>query len=41
MEHGALDYRECVGEGLETPFGVSFSKLCKLKPDEKVIFAFI
>lgn len=41
MEHGALDYYECVGDNLESPFGISFSKLCKLKPDETVIFAFI
>lgn len=41
MEHGALDYYECVGDGLDAPMGISFSKLCKLKPDETVIFAFI
>lgn len=40
-EHGALDYYECVGDVLESPFGISFSKLCKLKADETVIFAFI
>lgn len=41
MEHGALAYYECVGETLDTPFGVSFTKLSKLKSDETVIFAFI
>lgn len=41
MEHGALDYYECVGDELNTPMGIPFSKLCKLKPDETVIFAFI
>lgn len=41
MEHGALDYYECVGNRLDSPFGIPFTKLCKLKPDETVIFAFI
>lgn len=41
MEHGALDYYECVGDNLESPYGIPFSKLCKLKPSETVIFAFI
>ncbi len=41
MEHGALDYYECVGETIDLPYGIPFTKLCKLKPDETVIFAFI
>lgn len=41
MDHGALDYYECVADVLETPFGISFNRLCKLKADETVIFAFI
>ncbi len=41
MEHGALDYYECVGDVLDMPFGIPFSKLCKLKKDETVIFAFV
>ncbi len=41
MDHGALDYYECVGESLDTPYGIPFSKLCKLKPNETVIFAFV
>ena len=41
MEHGALDYYECVGDSLDYPFGIPFTKLCKLKPSETVIFAFI
>jgi uncharacterized protein YbaA (DUF1428 family) len=40
-EHGVLDYYECVGDVQESPFGISFSKLCTLKSDETVIFAFI
>ncbi len=41
MEHGALDYYECEGVNLNHPWGFPFSKLCKLKSDETVIFAFI
>lgn len=41
LEYGALEYYECVGESLDNPFGIPFTKLCKLKPDETVIFAFI
>lgn len=41
MEHGALDYYECVGAKLDNPWGVPFTKLCKLKADETLVFAFI
>jgi uncharacterized protein YbaA (DUF1428 family) len=41
MKHGALDYKECLGEDLKPPFGMSFTKLAKLKKGETVIFAFI
>lgn len=41
MEYGALDYYECIGEELDTPHGLPFPKLCALKKDETVIFAFI
>ena len=41
MEHGALDYYECVGDVLDYPFGIPFKKLCKLKSNETVIFAFV
>ena len=41
MEHGALDYYECVGEDIKNDWGTSFEKLCKLKPSETLIFAFI
>ena len=40
-EHGALEYRECVGDDLDVKFGVSFSKTIKLKPGETVVFAYI
>lgn len=41
MEHGALDYYECVGDEITQPYGTPFTKLCKLRSDETVIFAYI
>lgn len=40
-EHGALDYRECVGDDLEVKGIISYPRLIKLKPDESVVFAWI
>ncbi|HEX6974522.1 MAG TPA: DUF1428 domain-containing protein [Vicinamibacterales bacterium] len=40
-EHGALEYRECIGEDLDVPFGVPFPKLARVKPGEMVVFAWI
>ena len=39
--HGALEYRECVGDDLGIPMGIPFPKLCRLKPGETVVFAWI
>lgn len=41
MKHGALDYYECAGDDLNTEWGLTFPKMCKLKAGETVIFAFI
>ena len=41
MEHGALDYKECVGDDLNIKFGTPFGKLAALKKNETVIFAWI
>jgi len=41
MKYGALDYFECVGDDLKVKFGISFSRMCKLKKDETAVFAFI
>lgn len=41
IEHGALDYRECVGDDLNIEGVASFTKGVKLKPDETVVFAWI
>ena len=40
-EHGALEYRECVGDDMTAPGMVAFPKLAKSKPDEVVIFAYV
>jgi uncharacterized protein YbaA (DUF1428 family) len=41
MKHGALDYKECVGEDLENKWGTPFSKMMQLKPGETVVFSYI
>jgi uncharacterized protein YbaA (DUF1428 family) len=40
-EHGALEYRECVGDDLNVKFGIPFPKQTKVKPGETVVFAYI
>ena len=40
-EHGALDYKECVGDDLAVKFGVPFTKMMKTKPSETIVFAWI
>ncbi|HEX8591298.1 MAG TPA: DUF1428 domain-containing protein [Candidatus Paceibacterota bacterium] len=44
-EHGALDYKECIGEDLEPDMGhtggTSFSKMSKMKDGETIVFAYI
>jgi uncharacterized protein YbaA (DUF1428 family) len=40
-EHGALDYRECVGDDLAVKMGMSFLRSAKVKPGETVVFAWI
>lgn len=41
MDHGAVDYRECVGDELASKWGVPFTKLLKTKPSETVAFSWI
>ena len=41
MKHGAIDYKECVGEDLENKWGTTFSRMMKLKPGETVVFSWI
>ena len=40
-EHGALEYRECVGNDLNVKTGMPFPKGIKAKPGETVVFAYI
>ena len=40
-EHGALEYRECVGDDLAVKMGLPFPRLAKLKPGETVVFSWI
>jgi uncharacterized protein YbaA (DUF1428 family) len=40
-DHGALDYRECVGDDLKVKMGLSFPKLAKTKAGETVVFSYI
>jgi len=40
-EHGALEFRECVGDDLKVKMGLPFPRLAKLKPNETVFFSWI
>lgn len=40
-EHGALEYRECVGDDLKVKMGLPFPRLAKLKPGETIVFSWI
>ncbi len=41
IEHGALEYRECVAEDVKTKELLPFPKMIKAKSTETVVFAFI
>ena len=41
MEHGALEYMECVGDDLNIKMCKSFKQLAKPKPNETVVFSYI
>lgn len=40
-DHGALEYRECVGDDLDTQHGLPFPKVVKPKRGEVVVFSWI
>ena len=40
-EHGALEYKECVGDDLDMQVCLPFPKGIKSKPGETVVFAYI
>ena len=42
LKHGALEYRECVGQDLDdNHIHVGFKKLARCKPGETVVFSWI
>lgn len=41
LKHGALEYRECIGEDLQTRMGTPFAKLAGAKRGETVVFSWI
>ena len=41
LDHGALDYRECVLEDSKPGFALTFPKGILCKPSETVVFAYI
>ena len=40
-KHGALEFRECVGDDLKSKMGMPFSRTVRLKPTETVVFSWI
>jgi uncharacterized protein YbaA (DUF1428 family) len=40
-QHGALEYRECVGDDLKPKWGAHFGSAVRLKPGETVFFSWI
>jgi uncharacterized protein YbaA (DUF1428 family) len=40
-KHGALEFRECVGDDLRVKMGVPFTRAARLKPGETVMFSWI
>jgi uncharacterized protein YbaA (DUF1428 family) len=41
LEHGALEYHECVADDVQPGKVTSFPQAVKLKPDEVVVFSWI
>jgi uncharacterized protein YbaA (DUF1428 family) len=40
-DHGALEFRECVGDDLSVKMGLPFPRGIKIKPAETVVFSWI
>jgi uncharacterized protein YbaA (DUF1428 family) len=38
---GALEYRECIGDDLDSPVGLPYPRLLKLKKNETVFYSWI
>lgn len=41
LDHGALEFRECVGDDLKSPYGTPFPKRMQLKPSETLFFSWV
>ena len=41
MKHGALEYRECVGDDMNIKMVLNFPKLARIKRGEMVVFSWI
>ncbi len=41
LKHGALDYKECVGDDLVAKWGTAFTAAMKAKRGETIIFSYI
>jgi uncharacterized protein YbaA (DUF1428 family) len=41
MDHGALEYRECVADDLQTAIGTPFRDMVQTKRGETIIFAWV
>jgi uncharacterized protein YbaA (DUF1428 family) len=40
-EHGALEYKECIGEDLKVTTGLPFTRVARAKSNETVVFSWI
>jgi uncharacterized protein YbaA (DUF1428 family) len=40
-DHGALDYKECVGDDLDAKFAMPFPRGIRTRPGETVVFSWI
>ena len=40
-DHGALEYKECIGDDLAVKMGMPYGKLLKLKKGETAVFSWI
>lgn len=41
LEHGALEFSECVGDDLKVTMGIPFPKMIKINPRDTVVFSWI
>lgn len=41
IEHGALDYKECIGDDLDVKMGLPFTKTFPLKKGETLVFSYV